>query len=129
MDTVNVVSTEHLLEKAYYIRLYVCVVAEGDMGSSFLFCNFLFKHILIKNAYILEIPLDELSEAAACRSKNRLPPPSRNPQCSMKSPIISQRVNVMLMCDTTVLASLLCLTSFAVHYFCNCYSLFFINTY
>ena len=47
----------------------------------------------------------------------------------MKPPIISQRVNLMLMCDTTVLASLLCLTSFAVHYFCNCYSLFLINTY
>lgn len=94
-------------------------------GQAFFFVT-LFKHILIKNACILEIPLDELSEAAACRSKNRLPPPSRNPQCSMKSPIISQRVNVMLMCDTTVLASLLCLTSFAVHYFCNCYSLFFL---
>lgn len=72
----------------------------------------------------LKIPLDELSEAAACRSKNRLPPPSRKPQYSMKSPVISQRVTLLLTCDTIVLASLLCLISFAVHYVFDCYSLF-----
>ena len=60
--------------------------------------------------------------STACRSKNRLSPPSRSPQGSTQSLIIPQRATLMFMSDTTVLASLLYLTSFAVHYVCDDYS-------